>query len=130
MRLIVLLTFISISFNAFSHSQSPITKKEMSMNGRASITITVGNSSEKRTTYQMYINGEKYGDEFKINKKDIKKRNVTIKNLKPDIVETHEICSLSVPEKEEEYITRICTKYKTLYPKTKIKKARERALNK
>ncbi len=112
--------FFLLSFKALAHSQSPISDKDISLNGRSMASITVKNTRKEAQSFQMYLDGIEYGKPFNLGPHKKKTISVFIKGIMPDTLETHFICSQSKPLEGDMFATRICTKFNVQYPRKKI----------
>ena len=108
-----------------AHSHGPLSAKSISLNGSVITYINVENLRDVPQSYQLYLNDKIYGSEFKLMPKGRRKLSVIINGLSPNSIQNHIICSVSIPLKKDLFSTRICTKVKTMYPKSRLDKIKK-----
>jgi len=109
--------FISVT-TVFSHSQTP-TKfggKEDKLNSISTkrikiVPISIQNLNSYKQQYHILVDNQKVGTTDKLNKHQVLKLKVPVMINKKNTLETHNICTLSIPNsKKEMFKTKICTK--------------------
>jgi len=117
MKKIVLISFIFIT-TLFSHSQTPIEfggeKNKLDTISSKQIKvvpITLQNLNSYEQQYYIEVDGEYIGMTNVLRENQIVKLNVPVKISKENQLETHRICTVSIPKEEDElFKTKICTK--------------------
>jgi hypothetical protein len=118
MKKITIFLSLLISINIFAHSQTP-TKYGGEQNKLDSISIkqikvvpiSIRNLNSYEQSYEILINGEKVATTNKLIKNQEVKLNLPIKIKEPNRLLKYEICSLSIPNNNNEmFRTKICTK--------------------
>ena len=115
-RIIFLILFCGTTI--FAHSQTP-TKfggKEDKLNSISPkqvkvVTISIQNLNSYTQQYDILVDNRKIGTTQKLIKHQVLKLNVPVKINKSNTLETHYVCTLSVPNNSKEmFKTKICTK--------------------
>lgn len=114
--------FLTIFFSPLimAHSQSPMDIKKIVYNSHAKVKLEIGNLRSRRQEFEVYIDGVKSNQKVSLQSGSYKRINVRINNIKPDIENTFDVCTLSIPLDRDNFKSKICTTVKLYYPLSRL----------